>query len=163
MSATEAPNSAPSAIVGLFFWRRPTAIAGLVISIVVDAVDSQTRRRLAHIGEKALELTPSFANSDASTAIAGKSNMMRVGATFEHSRPASVAGCLRAVLRMAVFQETGVLQTAAASGASAPEVSAPDAGNLAAIAQAGPTGETVVRAASCLSDQSPKTLTRNIA
>jgi hypothetical protein len=46
----------PALIVCLFFIGRPTAIAGLVISIIVDAIDTVTIARTStHVGEEVLE------------------------------------------------------------------------------------------------------------
>lgn len=58
--------SARSTIGGLFLHRRPSAIAGRVSSVVVDALKRQSGGAVAHVVVKRLERNgPSLADSDA--------------------------------------------------------------------------------------------------
>ena len=70
-------------IVCLFLSRRPTTVVEAVASVVVDAVERQVIRRIAHVGIEIFKaVKPSVTDGDASTAIAFVG--MKVGIT--HSR-----------------------------------------------------------------------------
>jgi hypothetical protein len=59
-----------SLVPPLFNARRPTAIAGFVIAVVVDAVDGVLRRRTpSHVGEEIVKDKPALANRYAAPSI----------------------------------------------------------------------------------------------
>lgn len=86
--------AARSPIRCLFFARRPADIAGFVALVVLDAVKAigaafavSTRWPLAYIGGKILELQPTLAHCDATSAIVFKALVFRVAAAVQHRAP----------------------------------------------------------------------------
>lgn len=84
-------STARSTIVRLFLHRCPAAVAGLVVAVVVLALDSQTWRSRSHVGEKVLEsavrVRPALTDADASTAVLWIVLVVRVAATCTHRAP----------------------------------------------------------------------------
>ena len=58
-------RGARAPIGGLLLHRSPSAIAGLVSPVVVDALKRQPRRAISHVCVEVLERLPSFANKNA--------------------------------------------------------------------------------------------------
>ncbi len=53
----------------LLFGRSPSAVARLIIAVVVDTINGVAGRRLfAHVGKEILKLLPAVANGDPPTA-----------------------------------------------------------------------------------------------
>jgi hypothetical protein len=80
-------------VTSLFGLSRPTTIAGLVISVIVNSIQRKLgRRTLSHVGKKVLKLMPSLTDSNASSAIAVEPRLVRVFAAIEHVAPSVVGG-----------------------------------------------------------------------
>lgn len=80
-------------VVDLLGHRRPTAVARLVVAVVVDTVDRHTGWALAHVGEEVHEAClpgPSVAYSDTSAAIVFVGRGALVPATRVHVEPTVV-------------------------------------------------------------------------
>ena len=78
-------------VLHLFAMCCPSAVAGFVVSVHVDAVDAVTLRSLSHVAEKQLErLSPSIADSDSSTSIVFVPWASRSGATLNNCTPYTV-------------------------------------------------------------------------
>lgn len=80
-------------VIGLLFASGPPHVAGFVIPIRVrESVDCVKHRRpLANIRQKVLErLSPSFANDDATTAVAMKMRRPWIRTSLNHRHPRSV-------------------------------------------------------------------------
>lgn len=58
-----------AAIFVLLRCRRPSAIFGRVVSVVVDAIDRCSWRFFAHVGEKVFKFVPALADFDAAAAV----------------------------------------------------------------------------------------------
>jgi hypothetical protein len=92
--------------------RRPSAIAGLKISIIVDAIDQVFRwRPAAHVGKKTLIAAlavlaeaPPIANGDAAKPVIFEAGMLRIAAALNHCLVAMVLGSLCTVAGIAVAQ-----------------------------------------------------------
>ena len=56
-------------IVGLLAFGRPSNIAGLVITIVVDSVKSSVIRTFAHVSEEILKPSPASADRNVATPV----------------------------------------------------------------------------------------------
>ena len=92
-----------TAIISLLFRRSPTAIAGFVRTVVVDAVERQSKRRIAHVGIEVFKYEPSFTDCDAATAVVFPVFVVWIGAASEHFRP-SIIRCRFALSRgLSVF------------------------------------------------------------
>lgn len=68
----------------------PSAIAGFIISLAMDAIKGQPQGHLAHIGEEVFKPIPTIANLDASPAIQRKILGFWVGAARLHRHPTRV-------------------------------------------------------------------------
>ena len=81
-------------ILHLLTSRRPLAIGGVVIAIVVDAVDGVVRRRLKpHVGKEVRErMLPSVAHTDSSAAVVSVGVVLLVVAAITHVLPSDVLG-----------------------------------------------------------------------
>ena len=139
------PSGAP--IERLLGGCRPAAVSGLVISVVIDAVKPHARRRLAHVGEEVLEGEPPFADRNAAGAVIREPSVIRIAASLDHRRPASVGRGLRASGRMAVFQVPGdeliPVKAPAACGASS-QIGTVDADFSSAVADAAPSRTALI-------------------
>lgn len=110
-------TSVAASVARLFFFGRPVAVTRFVAAIVVPPLDRMLGRRLwPHVGQKALEGIPSFADADASTAIVFPFNTAGIPAAFTNSDPGIPFRCSAfAVLEVAVrragslrFQNVGL-------------------------------------------------------
>jgi hypothetical protein len=79
-----------SAIEQLFLSGRPTAIAGFVASIVVDALKGQSKWSIPHIGVEIYKDQPTFTDCDASSSIILKGGEIGEEAPVLHSQPTGV-------------------------------------------------------------------------
>src|ERR1700674_1542412 len=82
---------------GLLFRGRPTAIAGLIVPIVVDAVDRMLIRARPHVGKEAfkagqatLTAAPAGTDRDAATAVVGEMIAVPIGAASHHAAPRDI-------------------------------------------------------------------------
>src|SRR3990167_9968837 len=80
----------PAAILGLLQWRGPTAIAELVIPVVVLAVDGHSLGSLAHVGKEVSERQPTAADCDASATIVKPSVVLDISHAGQHLSPRGV-------------------------------------------------------------------------
>lgn len=77
-----------SLVVELILRKNPSAIAGLVVAVVVDAVQLVSGGRARpHVGKEVLELEPAHTDLDSSPAIVGVSPPMGRQAASLHVRP----------------------------------------------------------------------------
>ena len=79
-----------AAVVSLFLGSGPPAVVGSVRSVVVDAVERQAGRGLAHISKEIDEVEPAFANGDAASAITVPLVIFGIEAPSFHAGPANV-------------------------------------------------------------------------
>src|SRR5262249_40680478 len=95
---------AATTVGDLHRWGCPSAIPRRVGAVVVDAIDGQAGRRIAHIGIEIFEAQPVFANRDAATAVIGIAFIVWIKATLQHGTPNPVnSGPTHAVLCRALF------------------------------------------------------------
>lgn len=109
----ERDKSCAGPVAGLLVSRRPPAVFGRVISIVVDAVNRKANWLFPHVSQevgKAIGAAPSLANFDAAAAVSVKNLVRRVSATVVHGGPYSVGrGLCHAVLARRRGAATGEL------------------------------------------------------
>lgn len=75
-------------VIGLLSNRSPSAISGLVISVIVYSVDGEISFwSLSHVSQKVLELGPPLANGDSPTSVVGILVVVRVLTSLPHSHP----------------------------------------------------------------------------
>jgi hypothetical protein len=114
----------------------PTAIAGLVIAVVVNSVESHPVRLLAHIGKEVLKFHPSITNPNSSVLVSGFMNGRVTGATPVHHRPRMVSPRGPVLPRVAMFKVVWaiLLNTAAGLCSSVSQREAKDNAHHAAVA-----------------------------
>lgn len=76
-----------ASIIGLVFICSPAAVGFAVRPVIVNTLKSQTRRALAHIGEKHREVIPALADSDTAPAVTRIRRAFRVLHTLSHAHP----------------------------------------------------------------------------
>src|SRR5262249_47475632 len=81
---------------------RPAAIARFVIAVVIDAIDGQARRWIAHIGVEVFEATPSLADGDAAASVIVVAWIVRIQTAVEHICPATESASLRHTVHAAL-------------------------------------------------------------
>lgn len=65
----------------------PTAVARLVVAVVVNSIEAQSCWFLSHVGKKVLEFQPSFTNRDPSSAVMLPRLSPRITTAAQHRRP----------------------------------------------------------------------------
>lgn len=76
-----------STVADLGVARRPSAVSGFIISVIVDAVESETRRAFSHVGKECIEAIPLWAECDAATSVVLPLGGLGVGASGFHRFP----------------------------------------------------------------------------
>jgi hypothetical protein len=143
---------------------RPTAIFLGISFVIVDSVDRHPQRRFAHILKEICELSPSFADSDSTTAVVLPGWMFWIAAAVVHTFPATIIegypiGTGGSVFKTSRGGELAV-QTATASRMSVSEAGAPNFGESATIAATEPFVWAALRAFDC--NKPTETLTCDI-
>ena len=85
--STESHNLVGSSVPHLFFVRNPTAVARLVISVVVDAVNLFAWRLLFHVLQKVFKDLPSFAHFYSTSSVSSKAFDVWIRASGFHCSP----------------------------------------------------------------------------
>lgn len=127
-------NNIPASVVRLNELRRPSAIAGLVVPVVVDAVETKPIRTGAHIGEEVLESAPRLMDGDASSAVPIVLLVSRTRTPINHRSPRVVGRRARHQMRAVAFAH----ETTAGSGVTAAKLVAVHKLSSAAVALAIP-------------------------
>jgi len=70
--------------------RGPAAVARFVIAVVVDAVNRQSWRAIAHVVAEVFKARPPFADGDPAATVERKVNSVRIQAAFFHCYPGSI-------------------------------------------------------------------------
>jgi hypothetical protein len=87
--------------------RPPSAIARLIVPVVVDAINCQARWSFTHIGEKVLEaVKPTFADSDASPTVMFEKAFVWVAASRPHVHPRFMRSVASPIYGMTVSEAT---------------------------------------------------------
>jgi len=141
-----------SAVFVLLRPRRPAAVTGFVVAVIVDTVKREAGRFLAHVSEKVFKaVTPAVAHFDAAPAVVFKLLNFRIIAARFHLRPRAVCGAPAAgCVAVGEISLAGYIaqQTPARSRISAAQVTGAD-GNLdTACATAAPVNYADARRAS---------------
>ena len=90
-------------VVGLFFGCRPTAVAGFVIAIVVNAVKAMKRAwASSHISDEIDIRCPAFAAGNSATSVSIIASVPWIVAPFAHGAPNSP---FRSFVRFSVYAE----------------------------------------------------------
>src|SRR5437899_2660793 len=78
--------------MSLFFWRRPSAVAWLVVpvSIGITVNAMQARRFSAHVSEEVLKFHPSLADSNSPTSVGVIILAFSVETAVFHDRPTGI-------------------------------------------------------------------------
>ena len=92
-SAVDRDEVIASPVVRLFDLRHPAAVAWLVITPPVNAVDLVLwRRPQSHVGQEVLELVPALTDCDSASAIVFVAYVAWITAAVEHTVPCHVFG-----------------------------------------------------------------------
>lgn len=136
---------ARSLVGNLLALRRPPAVAGLVVAVVVGvAIDGMRWRGLAaHVGQERFEtLSPALADLDPASAVPGPMSTARVLAAGDHLDPRPVFGTPPTIPRLAMGEVALAAhlqkETATRAGMTGTQSPAHHADGLAAIATAHP-------------------------
>lgn len=90
MATTARSALGPSGVSILFRPCRPSAVAGLVVPVIVDPLDGVARGTRAHVGSEARDIVePPIAHRDPSTAVVLEVLAAGVQAPVLHVRPAA--------------------------------------------------------------------------
>lgn len=104
------------AVASLSCRESPPAVAGLVVPVVVDPVESVTRcRRLAHVFVEQLERAPSFANGYSSPTIPRIRGVVGVLAPITHGLPRSMRAGASATVTTILIPEAVAAKAPATS------------------------------------------------
>lgn len=100
-------------ILRLLSGSGPTAIARLVMAVVVDALNLVTRRWLiAHVCVEQLEVHPALAHANAASAVVGVRDDVGIQTPRFHGRPRSVFGRVHAAMLKRARPATAARQIA---------------------------------------------------
>ena len=130
--------------------RRPNAIGWAVTSVVVDAFEGQTGRRIAHVGIEIFEAQPLFAAGNAPSTVIAVVGAIRVAAPLEHGLPNMVNGGARPAMLGGVRSNDLALKAAATRRSAAIQRSPEHGPFRAAIANAIPNNIDCVTVAMSL-------------
>lgn len=100
-------RSSRTRIVNLFSTCSPSAIARLIVAVIVDTIQCQFWWAFAHVGQKVLKRTPSFADRNASTAIVEIKSVAEIIATLKHGPPRLISAASFTASRMAMSDRVG--------------------------------------------------------
>lgn len=114
-------------VVGLLLVGGPAHVAGLIVPVVVDAVDRHAwMRPPAHVIEKCLvTVSPALTYGDSSAAVISKLVLSRILASLNHAAPTNIFSTWRIVSDVAMFPEANhavflkTTATVASSGSQA--------------------------------------------
>lgn len=158
-----------SFIVGLFCRRSPTAVARLVVAVVVNAVERAAFRPLPHVHQKILKGQPSFADRDATAAVSFVGRVIFLIASDFHRLPRAIRPRLSIVQRMtmssifyALKPDIFFLKAAAADHDTHFHGAADNLLLGAAVAAAKPRGCFATIRRALKNEQSTESLTRDI-
>jgi hypothetical protein len=87
MKSTSNNGSLPSLVETLLAACRPAAIFQGITFVVVDAVQRQILRSVAHVREEILELMPALRSVDSASPIIIEARMFRIPAALNHGSP----------------------------------------------------------------------------
>jgi hypothetical protein len=154
-------------IIGLLSPRRPAAIAGFVIAIVVYSVECGPGWALTHVGKKIVEGHPAVAHRNPSILIPTPPVMFWVQASLLHPRPRSVrrrdfsAPATRMAMTRARY--SFVVLAAATECVFPRQIVANDDGCISTVADALPAGVSGLGVSEPLNCQAPETMPCEIA
>jgi predicted TIM-barrel fold metal-dependent hydrolase len=144
---------------------RPSAIAQLVVAVVVDAVEQHAWWWFAHVFKERLEsIAPAVTDRDAPTAVFAELRVFRIGAALLHRGPTLVGGSAAPPMRASEGAKLFAVEAFATEDVPAEEGVAANDLLRPAIAQAVPHGAPVpVHVGKADNRQSSETLTSDIS
>jgi hypothetical protein len=105
LSPTGGQKDVPGVVLLLLNRRRPTTIPGLVMPVIVDAVDARPGRPIAHVSEEVGEIHPTVADLDPAATVAGILGIIGIEASPLHVHPNDISTSTGgARFRLAVFR-----------------------------------------------------------
>lgn len=87
IAIANAGSGSLAAVPELHVPSGPATVFGLVVPIVVDAVERHAGRAMPHVGKERREALPPFAHLDAAAAVVAESMMVGVPAPLPHATP----------------------------------------------------------------------------
>ena len=146
--------AAITAVLHLLLMCSPSAVAGFVVPVVVDAVQLEFGRGFAHIGQEVLEATPAFTDANASPPVASIGRVGFIQTSSTHRCPYLISRSLRHSMGSLDSTLMGcgfASQTSAASRALIVQILAAYNDDTAALASAFPhySGATIRGAFDC--------------
>lgn len=111
--ATELDEPIRSTVVALLLLRRPPAVPGFVVAVVVDAVDRIVRTGFRpHVGQEGRKPKPPLTDLDPPAAVTVEVPVLRVLTPLPHVGPSAVLRRLAARPRVMAVSELGTRQRA---------------------------------------------------
>lgn len=139
--ATESQQSVGACVSILFLASSPSAIAGLVVAVIVDAVNRVLgRRSRPHVRNKILEPVPSLADLDSSGSVVWVVFAISVLASLNHGCPDFVGRRVRRSVSCTSCPRKRSFEATAAFGVPVLDRRKPYFALVAAVASAKPDG-----------------------
>jgi hypothetical protein len=155
------PTATP--VVSLLRATGPSAVAGRVGAIVVDALNGHSGRSRSDIGRKAGEILPLVADRDPSAAVVIESGVSRIGATGADLDPDVISRITPSAMRGEALHSHLRAKASAGCDLSAAQMPTVHLREVPAIAAAQPPIYVWSQRRDFLNcDQAPKTLTSNV-
>ena len=129
VSGSVCPSHVVMPIARLFFASRPFAVAGLVVAVIINPLNSVVGRHVSHINQEINKLGPTLANLYASATVSVIMSVLCIFAPLAHCSPNFV---FRRV-RRAVFGNGSNLQATAAFVSASPQIGNRGNGSSAAL------------------------------
>lgn len=90
---SEVNQACRRAIVVLLLPRRPSAILGRIVGVVVDPIEREPGSRISHVGVERARIAPPLAHANSASAVPMKAKTVRVVAAADHSDPSLIPAC----------------------------------------------------------------------
>jgi hypothetical protein len=146
--SVQGQQSVTCAVVELCLAGGPPTVSGLVVSVIVDAVDAVLRGGTRpHVGQEVLEVvTPALADTNTAPAVLRVSRVTRIQASASHIPPRRDLRRLRAPVCSSLPTDAFAVVATARGGEAAAQRPRHDQLDGAAVAAAHPDGLTGPRA-----------------
>jgi len=85
-------DSVSSSIMHLFKHGSPSAVGGIIISIIIHSLNRHIVWPISHVFKKIRKAQPPFTNTNAPSSVVSEMPAGRVHASLNHGRPCSICG-----------------------------------------------------------------------
>lgn len=160
-----------SGVPSLHGVRGPAAVAGLVVSVIVDAVEGEDRptvptafRAWAHVGQEVLEaVAPPIADADAPPSVVFEARLIGIGTAIDDPAPCSVLRSAATSMSCLRLAGSFPMEAAAALARARAQIRRGDRPLISTIAAAEPCGMTGVTTTTFNDNPSTEALAHEIS